>query len=212
MGLEQYTTGFFAGLQLAAGAMVFAVALVVLFGRFLTADEGLTGLVLRAGILFALAAFTISRFTTIWYWLLLPLALIPLAEVQLGEGLAGPWLNHRRHGRLAEAAAAAADQPTNAVVRLQLARALLETRQIDVGLQALHEAVSLAPPDSREMLDEMAREVRDELVRSCLSCRSPNPSSALACRRCFAPLTDSPRARLAIRAVRPARCLFPRRG
>jgi len=180
MGLEEYTTGFFAGLQLAAGAMVFAVALVVLFGRFLTADESLTGLVLRGGILFALAAFTISRFATIWYWLLLPLALIPLAEVQLGEGLAGPWLNRRRDGRLAEAAAAAADQPRNAIVRLQLARALLETRQIDVGLQAVDEAVSLAPPDSREMLDEMAREVKAELVCFCLSCRSPNPSSALA--------------------------------
>jgi hypothetical protein len=212
MGLEDYTTGFFAGLQLAAGAMVFAVALVVLFGRFLTADESLTGLVLRGGILSALAAFTISQFATIWYWLLLPLALIPLAEVRLGEGLAGPWLNHRRHGRLAEAVAAAADQPRNAIVRLQLARALLETCQIDVGLQALHEAVSLAPPDSGEMLDEMARELKAELVRSCLSCRSPNPSSALACRHCFAPLTDSPLARLAIRAVRPARRLLPRRS
>jgi len=100
MGLGEYTTGLFLGLQLAAGAMVFAVALVVVFGRFLTADESLTGLLLRAGILVALAAFTISRSATIWYWLLLPLALIPLAEVQLGEGLAGPWLKRRRHQRL----------------------------------------------------------------------------------------------------------------
>jgi hypothetical protein len=192
--------------------MVFAVAVVVLFGRFLTADESPAGFILRGGILFALAAFAISRFATIWYWLLLPLGLIPLAEVQLGEGLAGPWLNHRRYRRLASAAAAAADQPRNAIVRLQLARALLETRQIDVGLHALEEAVSLAPPDSREMLAEMAREVESELICSCPSCRSPSPGSALACRRCFAPLTDSPLARLAIRAIRPARCLLPRRG
>jgi len=207
-----YPLAFSAGLQLAAGLMVFAIALMVVFGRFVTADESLAGLILRGGLLLALAAFAISRFQTIWYWLALPLALLPLAEVQLGEGLAGPWLQRQRHRRLGEAVTAAAAEPKNAITRLELARALLETRQIPAGLKTLREAVALAPSDSRDLLEDMAREVESELVRNCSSCGSPSPASAYACRCCFAPLTDCPHVRLLVRVIRPARCLLPRRG
>jgi len=210
--MADYPGAFFGGFALAAGVLAFAVAFTVLLSRWITGDENAVGVVIRAGLLLGLATVAMSLLTTVWYWLLLPLAVLPLVEVHLGEGVAAPWLDRRRHTRLAEAAAAAAEQPHNAVGRLQFARALLETRQIEAGLAALDEAVVLALPDSRELITQMAEQARAELVRSCPSCRHPNPASGRACRRCLSLLTDDALLRALLWILRPELRLLPRRG
>ncbi len=208
--MADHAVSLFAGLQLAAGMMVFAVAMTVLLGRWVTADENALGVGLRGGVLLGLTVLAFSRFGTIWYWLLLPLTLFPLLELSCREGLAAGWIDQNRQRRLAEAAEAAAEHATNAARRLNLARALLETKQIEVGLAALEAAVSMADEQSRELLREMAEEAKQEFVRSCPFCRHPNPVAAKVCRSCLRALCEGALSRALLCLSRPALRLLPR--
>jgi hypothetical protein len=206
-----YVTAFSTGFMLAGGLLVFSVAIAVLLGRWVTGDEGAPGVAVRGSLLLGLAAFAISRFGTIWYWLALPLALLPLVEVACGAGLAAPWINANRQRRLGEATAVAADDPQNAINQLNLARALLGARQIEMGVKALEEARALADAESRSLIEELASEVREELVAECRSCRAPNAAGAKVCRRCLRCLSESPALRALTWLLQPVLRLLVRR-
>jgi hypothetical protein len=206
----EYVIAFGVGIQVVAGIMVFATAMTVLLGRWITADESVLGLGVRGAVLLGLIAVAFAHFGTIWYWLILPLAAFPLLEFSCGGGLAAGWLNHKRQKRLAEAAAAAADHATNAVNRVHLARSLLETGQVDVGLAALDAAVAMADEESRELLQEMADEARRDFVKQCPACRAPNRVAARVCGACLRALCDDLVSRAVVWVSRPALRLLPR--
>ncbi len=208
--MGHYASAFTTGLQLAAGMMVFAAAMTVLLGRWITADESALGVAVRGVLLLGLVAAAFTCFGTIWYWLLLPLAALPLLQFWCGEGIAAGWLNQKRHKRLAEAAALAADHSTNAVNRLALARSLLETGQIDVGLAAMEAAVLLADEESRELVQEMAEEAKSEFVTQCPRCRMPNRAAARVCRACLRAMRADPVTRAVVWISRPALRLLAR--
>ena len=65
-----------AAFQLAAGAMVFALAIAVLIGRWVTADEDWVGVLLRGLLLLIFAVLMLQRFGSPWYWLTMPLAAV----------------------------------------------------------------------------------------------------------------------------------------
>jgi len=197
-----YPEALFTGFQLAIAGMVFAVAMTVVVGRWITANETWLGAVLRGGMLLGLGAFVMSRFGTIWYWVLMPLAVVPLVDEWGGLSVTA-WLNQGRHLRLSRAMAAAGEQPANAVLRMNVGSALLETGQTEAGLAALEEAVRSAPEDSKEVLSGMAAEARREFVRACQSCGHPNPSWARACRRCLRVVQGGPVVRVLLCLSRP---------
>lgn len=206
----EYVVAFGLGIQVVAGLLVFAVAMTVLLGRWTTADASALGVALRATALLGIAVVAFTRFGTIWYWLLLPLAVLPLLEFSCGSRLAAGWLNQKRQERLSEAAVAAADHATNAVNRVHLARSLLETGQIDVGLAALDAAVSIADEQSRERLQEMADEARRDFLKQCPACRAPNRVAARVCSTCLRALRDDALSRALVWVSRPALRLLPR--
>jgi hypothetical protein len=189
--------------QLAVGAMAFALALTVVLGRWVTANEYWLGALVRSAALIALAVLALSRFGSIWYWILLPLALVPLVDEWGGLSVTA-WLNQSRHLRLSRALTAAAEHPANPVLRMNVGGALLETGHTEAGLAALEQAVASAPEDSRELLNTMAAEARQEFVRHCPACRHPNPSWARACRRCLRAVTGGPLVRGLLWLSRPA--------
>jgi hypothetical protein len=203
----EYGLAFAVGLQLA-----FALAMVVLVGRWITAEEFWIGVLLRGGLLTTIAALTFQRFGTVWYWLMLPLAALPLADWWCGISVTGVWMKARRSQKLSRAMAAAAEQPKSALLRLHLALALLETGQTEAGLAAMEEALPLAPPDSTQLLSEMAAEGRREFVRYCPSCKYANPSGAPACRCCLGALREGVALRLLLRVCRPLLRLLVRRA
>jgi hypothetical protein len=200
--MANHATSLATGFQLAAGMMVFALALTALFGRWLTADESGTGVLLRGALLIALAAFAIRHFGTIWYWLALPLATAPLAEVWFGKSGTASSNSRGAQAQLAWDTAAAAQQPFNAILRLNLARSLLETGQIEAGISAMDEALALAPEDG--YVSDMAAEAKERFVRHCPSCGHPNALGARVCRRCVAVLEGGNLLRVLLWLSRPA--------
>jgi ABC-type dipeptide/oligopeptide/nickel transport system permease component len=198
-----YPNALLTGFQLAIGAMVFAVAMSVVIGRWITANESWVGMLLRGGMLMGLGVLVLSRFHTIWYWILIPLAVVPLVDEWGGVSVSG-WLNQARHLRLSRALMAAAGQPGNPVLRMNVGAALLETGQTKAGLAAIQEAMALAPEDSRELLNAMAAEAEQEFVRHCRACGHPNPSWAWACRRCLRVVKGGAAARAVLWLSRPA--------
>lgn len=189
--------------QLAVGAMAFALALTVVLGRWVTANENWLGVLVRSAALIALAVVALSRFGSIWYWVLLPLAVVPLVDEWGGLNLSS-WLSQGQHQRLSRALSAAAEQPTNAILRLHEGTALLETGQTEAGLATLEEGIALAPPDSLDLLNTMAADARQHFVRPCPRCGHPNPSWARACRRCLRAVTGGPLVRGLLWLSRPA--------
>jgi ribosomal protein L40E len=187
----EYTWALATGFQLAAGAMAFGLALAVIVGRCITADETWYGVLLRGAVLTGLGRLVLTKFGTAVYWLLLPLAAVPLVDVWFGASLTARRYMRDSEVRLREAVVGAADQPTNPVLRIALGRALLETGQIEAGLTALDEAVRLAAEsEGHSLLSAMAAEVRQRFVHVCPSCGHPSPSQARVCRHCWAALTD----------------------
>jgi ribosomal protein L40E len=206
-----FVTTFYSVFVLAAGLMVFALAYVVLLGRWISGDEHGLGVAIRGVLLFAAALLALSLFGTIWYWLVLPLALLPLVEVAWGAGLAAPHINRKRQERLAEVTATAVGQPDNPIHRLNLARALLETGQVEIGLAEIDEAVAFADGESRSLIEELAQEAKDELLSACPSCGSLNAPASKICRRCYSAMTDGEALRALVCLLRPVLRLLPSR-
>ena len=165
------------------------------------ATKSAASALLRGGLLLALAVVAIHSFGTLWYWLTLPLALVPLVEDWHGSRTSAQRLSPVSAARLAEDTAAAADQPANPVLRLNLGRSLLETGQIEAGLSALDAAVALAPQD--DYIRTAAAEAKGRLVRFCPSCGQPNPAGAHVCRRCMTAMAGGAALRGLVRLCRP---------
>lgn len=203
MGPEQYAAGVFTGIQLAIGGMVFAVCFVVIVGRWTIGDEAAVGFLLRATVLVALFVVALRHFPTIWFWAVVPLAVVPLVDVWWGGGLSTLWIRRRQQEQLGEAMAEAAGQPKNAVVRVRLARALLESGQIESGLIEIERASQLCDEGSRKVVEEMMAEAKQEFVVFCPHCQDPNRHAAKACHRCFRPFHDNLLLGLALWVARP---------
>lgn len=203
-GMEEYTTSFANGLALAAIAMVFALTMAMVVRRWVGADENWVGVLVRAGLLVGLFVFAIRRWGTVYSVAAVAVAPLMLVESVWRWRLTASWLKQQRRARAAEAARDVATDPASAMARFRLASALLEEGRLESGLEALEAAVTLAPADSRTMLQQMAEEAREEFVRECPVCRMPNPAAALACRTCFEPLSRSPLVHFALRYCLPA--------
>ena len=204
----EHAASFLIGFELAAGAIVFAVALTVLLGRWVTGDESCLGVLLRGGFLAAFSAVAFRSFGTIWYWFALPTAMVPLVDTWFGKNLTASWFAGNRQMRLGAAMSAVAEQPANPILRLGLARVLLETGQIDAGLTALDEAVALAGDNGCSLIAEMAAEARAEFIRYCASCGHPNLHEAQICRRCLGALSGDQVSRALLWLCRPVLLAF----
>jgi len=199
------------GFQLAAGAVAFSVALAALIGRWVSADENWPGVLVRAALVTALSACALRRLGTAWYWLMLPLVLAPAGRWRWGRGRGGSIAEGELQSGLADAWELAAEQPLNPAVRLHLGRALLATGQIEAGLAALDEAVTLADEADRPAVSRLAATATQEFVVYCPRCGRPNRAHAGACRGCGGALSRRGASRLLLCLCRPAlRRLRPR--
>ncbi len=102
-----------------------------------------------------------------------------------------------------EAMAEAAEQPANPIIRVQLARAYLESGEIESGMVELTRALELADAGSRKVVEEMAEEAKEEFVTFCPRCQHPNSGVAKACHQCFRPFCDSAALGLALWVAGP---------
>ena len=129
--MADYPIAFFAGMQLAVGAMVYAVALTVILGRWIVGDESAPGMLLRMAATVGFAVLAIRLFGTIWYWVALTAAVLPLTDWCMGKSLSRSWLMRHRHERVGQALQGAAEQPSNPIVRLGVARARRSRRGVE---------------------------------------------------------------------------------
>jgi hypothetical protein len=202
--MQEYTTSFANGFVLAAIAMVFALTIAMVVTRWVGADENWVGVLVRAGLLFGLFAFAVRRWGTAYSVAAVAAAPLVLVDAVWRRRLTSSWLKQQRRARAAEAAHDVATDPASPMARYRLANALLEDGRLESGLEALETAVTLAPADSKAMLQQLAEEAREEFVRECPICRTSNPAAALACRKCHEPLSRSPLVRVALWCCLPA--------
>jgi len=201
--MGDYGWAFVTGAQLALGMLVIAATMTALLGRWVTANETWLGMTARGACVMGVAVVALRHFGTVWYWLILALALLPLADICLGTSITGAWLMWRKQQVLAEAITDAAANPANSVIRLALARALLDTGQIEAGLANLDQASVLALDDGSPRMGDFVAEAKREFVRYCPHCNHPNPREAHACRRCIRALTDNGALRAWLSLCRP---------
>jgi len=201
--MGDYTWAFVIGARLALGFLVIAGIMSALLGRWVTANETWLGMTVRGACVMGVAIIALRHFATVWYWLILPLALLPLADIFLGTSISGAWLMRHKQQVLAEALSDAAANPTHSLIRLALARALLDAGQIEAGLATLDQASALALDDGYPRMGDFVAEAKREFVRYCPHCDHPNPPEARACRHCIRALTDNAALRVWLSLCRP---------
>jgi hypothetical protein len=142
---------------------------------------------------------------------MLPLVLAPAGRWRWRRGRGGSIAEGELQSGLAGALELAAEQPLNPAARLHLGRALLATGQIEAGLAALDEAVTLADEGDRPAVSRLAATATQEFVVYCPRCGRPNRAHAGACRGCCGALGRRGASRLLLCLCRPAlRRLRPR--